>query len=55
MFYQRLLKLGKYHSCIMSEEHSVIEQIMFEQNALSPENGKREARSAEMHLCVGGM
>jgi len=29
------------------KEHFVIEQITFEQNALSPENGKREAQSAE--------
>ncbi len=35
------------------KEHFVVEQITFEQNALSPENGKREAWSAEMHVCVG--
>jgi hypothetical protein len=53
MFYQRLLKLGKYHFCIMSERTLCYRTDKFKQNALSPENGKREGWSAEMFVCVG--
>ena len=35
------------------DKHFVTEQKTFEQNTLSPKNGKREAQSAERHVCVG--
>ncbi len=54
--YQRLLKLGKYHFCIMSERTLRYRTDNVRAKCSKSwkwENGKREAQSAEMHVCVG--
>jgi hypothetical protein len=51
MFLSTFNELGEYHFFIV-KEHFVIEQITFEQNALSPQNWKGSAEH-KMHVCVG--
>ena len=51
MFYQRLLKLGKYHFCIMSER--TLRYRTDNVRSKCSKSRKWEKGSAEMHVCVG--
>ncbi len=53
MFYQRLLKLGNYHFCIMSERTLFNRTDNVWAKCYKSQKWEREARSAEMHVCVG--
>jgi hypothetical protein len=53
MFYQHLLKLGKYHFCIMSERTLRYRTDNVQAKCYKPQKWEREARSAEMHVFVG--
>jgi hypothetical protein len=53
MFYQRLLELGKYPFCIMSERTLCYRTDNVWVKCSKSQKWEREARSAEMHMCVG--
>ena len=53
MFYQRLLKLGKYHFCIMSERTLCNRTDNIRAKYSKSQKWEREAQSTEMHVCVG--
>jgi hypothetical protein len=53
MFYQHLLKLGKYHFCIMSERTLCYRTDNVRAKCSKSQKWEREAQSAEMHVCVG--
>ena len=51
MFYQLLLKHGKYHFCIMSERTLPYRTDNFLAKFSKSQKWEREAQSAEMHIC----
>jgi hypothetical protein len=53
MFYQLLLKLGKYHFCIMSERTLCYRTDNVQAKCSEYKKWEMEARRAEMHVCVG--
>ncbi len=53
MFYQHLLKLGKYHFCIMSERTLCYRTDNVQAKCSKSQKWEREARSTEMNVCVG--